>query len=401
MNPHACLCAALLTPLLAFPTQAARAAPSHGLRVTGEGLLTLNGEPFQGVGVNYMGAFQRHLQDAEDTSFDAGFEELGELGIPFARFMAFGFWPKEMRLYEEDREAYWSRMDAVVDSAERHGVGLIPSMFWWYPCVPDLVGESINQWGNPQSETHAFMRQYVKDMVTRYRDSPAIWAWEFGNEYNLAADLPNALDNLPWARPELGTPPERTKADTLTHEDITAAAQAFADEVRKHDPHRAITTGHAIPRSSQYHQRTELSWQPDTRKEFAQDLIDKHPDPIDVLSVHIYPEMMSERYFGRRDATYGTLIEACLAAAEQSGKPLFIGEWGSPDGGDYGTIEEAKREFAKLLATIVELEVPISALWVYDFPFQDDFINVTSTNHRAYQLEAIVEANSKMREEAR
>jgi hypothetical protein len=55
--------------------------------------------------------------------------------------------------------------------------------------LPDAVGEHHDQWENPKSKTIGTMRQYVGDIVGRYKDSPAIWAWEFGNEPNLSVDL--------------------------------------------------------------------------------------------------------------------------------------------------------------------------------------------------------------------
>ena len=82
-------------------------------------------------------------------------------GIPLARFCATGFWPKDMALYRDDPAEYFRRLDGVVHSAEKHGVGLVPSLFWFYSCVPDLVGEPMDQWANPQSKTQAWMRQYV------------------------------------------------------------------------------------------------------------------------------------------------------------------------------------------------------------------------------------------------
>ena len=63
--------------------------------------------------------------------------------------------------------------------------------------MPDLVGEPRNQWGNPESKTRQFMRTYIREVVSRYVNSPAIWGWEFGNEYNLSLDTPDRWRTLP------------------------------------------------------------------------------------------------------------------------------------------------------------------------------------------------------------
>jgi hypothetical protein len=149
--------------------------------------------------------------------------------------------------------------------------------------------------GNPQSRTQAFMRDYVREVVMRYRGSPAIWAWEFGNEYNLVADLPNAAEHRPSVVPSLGTPAARSARDELTHEQIRAAFTAFATEVHRYDPHRLIITGNAFPRVSAWHQRTEKSWGKDTPEQFAQMLAGDNPDPVNSLSVRAYEASDSDR----------------------------------------------------------------------------------------------------------
>ena len=164
-----------------------------------------NGQPYRGVGVNYFDCFLRTLSRGDDTSYDAGFATLARKEIPFARFCATGFWPKDMQPYQTNRAEYFRRLDGVVNSAQKHGVGLVPSLFWFYSCVPDLVGEPMDQWANPKSKTQAWMREYVRETVTRYRNNPTIWFWEFGNEYSLGANLPNAKEHRPAVHPTLGT----------------------------------------------------------------------------------------------------------------------------------------------------------------------------------------------------
>lgn len=82
-------------------------------------------------------------------------------------------------------------------SAEKHGVGLIPCLFWTTFAMSDLAGERRDQLAVESSLTRQKMREFATVVIERYRASPAIWAWEFGNEWNLAVDLPNAAELLP------------------------------------------------------------------------------------------------------------------------------------------------------------------------------------------------------------
>jgi hypothetical protein len=48
----------------------------------------------------------------------------------------------------------------------------------------------MDQWGNPESKVHEWMREYVREVVTRYRNSPAIWAWRFIGALGVRRGLP-------------------------------------------------------------------------------------------------------------------------------------------------------------------------------------------------------------------
>ncbi len=368
-----------------------------GLTVADDGTLLLEGEPFMGFGIQYHDCIRRRIRDFEDTSYREGFEELASYGIPFSRIMACGFWPVEMQLYLDDRDAYFEIFDDVVATAERTNVGLIPSLFWYYACVPDLVGEPINQWGNPDSKTHEFMRKYTKDVVTRYKDSPAIWAWEFGNEYNLPMDLPHLEVGHAWTYPHLGTPEERTEDDIFRSEHLEVAMAAFADEVRKHDPHRMIGTGHSIPRPAAYHLRTEGTWDRDSVDQFKQELLVQNPDPYDSISIHLYPHVFEDRYFDQEHTTFEDVLLPIIEVARETGKTIFVGEFGAHDD-ERATREEAREHNEMLFEVLLELEIPLANYWVYDFEQQEHFINVTSDNHRSYVLDMLRDANEILRE---
>lgn len=377
----------------------AAAAPGAGpLSLDKDGQVQRDGKPYRGIGINYFSAFSRTLVNPKDTSYREGFDELAKRGIPFVRFSACAFWPCEWKLYREDKEAYFRLMDGVIKAAEEKGIGLIPSLFWNMNTFPDLVDEPGNQWGNPESKTLAFMRTYTAEMVQRYNDSPAIWAWELGNEYSLAADLPNAADHRPPVVPHLGTRATRSADDDITHDMLVMACREFAKEVRKYDPLRPITTGNSLPRGSAHHQRIEKSWTPDTPEEFQANLLDVTPDPMNVISVHVYP-FDEDKRFKKDKTSYEEVLTFCMQSAAKGRKALFVGEFGAPDDGTADSIAKAKENNAALLAAIEKTRVPLAALWVFDLPDQNSFINVTPTNGRAYLLDELENANKRLREQ--
>lgn len=364
--------------LVAFTASPAAGA---GLSVSLDGTLLLDGRPYRGFGVNGYDLFARTLSDPGATNqLDAFFRPLADRGIPFVRFAACGYWPADWGLYRTNREAHFARLDAVVAAARKHRIGLIPSLFWHGPTLSDLVGEPFSAWGSTNSRTHARMRAYTAEVVRRYRDSPAVWAWEFGNEHNLPADLPNAADHRPPVVPALGTPETRTAADDITLAQFRTGLKAFAEEVRRLDPARAILSGNAFPRVSAWHEEHGHSWTRDTPEQFAEAFAADHPGPVDVLSGRLYEE------------SDGTRLGLAMKTSRALRKPLFIGEFGVP-----GAMTEASRQrFDAMLKSLEAEAVPLAALWVYAFPSQDADWNVTETNARAALLDAVAAANRRL-----
>ncbi len=366
----------------------------YGLTVR-DGVLMKEGRPYYGIGANYFDLFYRILLHPDDESSLEGLRRLSEAGVPFVRFAACGYWPADFDLYRRDPEAWFQRMDRVVKEAEATGIGLIPSLFWYYGAVPDLVGEPMDQWGNPRSGTIAFMRRYTREVVTRYRGSPAIWGWEMGNEYALAADLPNAAEHRPHVDPKLGTPDRRTERDDLSAADVAVAMREFAREVRRHDPYRMITSGQAIPRPSAWHNTREKSWTQDSRGEFAEVIARDNPDPVNVISVHLYPQA-KETYFGDGTDVAGVIPELMSISARLR-KPLFIGEFGAPE--SMGR-EEARRAYRAILEAIERRRVPLSAFWVFDLAQQDGEWNATFDNDRAWVIREATAAHRRLQKRA-
>jgi len=357
-----------------------------------KGELTLSGQPYRGMGVNYFSLFYRTLKKRDDRSYQGGLENLSKAGIPFVRFMACGFWPVDWELYLNDKESYLRQLDDVVRCAEKNQIGLIPSLFWNMATVPDIVGEPMDQLGNPESKTTAFIRQYTREVVRRYKESPAIWGWEFGNEYNLHVDLPNASSHRPPIWPNLKTAATRTERDELSAEMMLTAYGEFARTVRQYDNHRILITGNSIPRPHAWHNSKEKSWTVDSREEFAGILQRDNPDPFSMLCVHVYPRENNQYSGGFGNLK--DLVAGLQTIAVKTKKPLFVGEFGSTQ--KLGADKE-REQFSELVAAVETNNVPLSAVWVFDHSGQDKDWNITFENQRAYMLQAVSEANRRMK----
>lgn len=362
------------------------------LTVAEDGTLLKHGVAYRAIGVNVADAFWRALADPANTSYEESFAALARRSIPFARIAACPYWPKDYAFYRESPNDYFARMDGVVRSAEKHGIGLVLSLHWATFAVPDVVGEPVSAWGKADSETIAFMRAYTQTLVERYRDSPAVWIWELGNEYSLAADI----DPLPPVQPALGTPASRSEADRLNTSDLIVAWTEFGKAVRAIDAVRPITTGNSLPRPPSEALRAIRTWSPlDTHAQMQDNLLLTTPDPVNVISVHIYrDDVTAPRFAPDHLATYGELVASCAEAARTAHKALFIGEFGAS-----GSDAEAREQFGAMIDAILESNVVLAAVWNFDWRLgggtQDEW-TITETNARSFVLDAIERANAEL-----
>lgn len=356
------------------------------------GTLMYQGKLFRGIGVNYFDAFYRN-----NTTYQTGFAYLQSQNIPFIRVMLSpGYWPNDFSEYLTNRQAYFQRMDAFVHDAETYHIGLIASLFFNPMTISDVVGEPQDQWGNPNSKTIAFMKTYIQEMVNRYYNSPAIWGWEFGNELNKSdCDLlDQAINYLPPVNVAEGTPASRTAADEMTTAIINVAYTQFAQTVRLYDPTRIVLTGNDIVGNNQYN-RAELGmWNTDTAQQFNAIMAIQEPSPIDTTTMHLYPGDLgsSGMYFNGANTTATDLVNEAMDVANYENQPLVVEEFGASD-----TDANTQTEFTDLLNTIVTSQVPLSAMWVYDYSGQNGTYNVTQSNSRAYQLADVVSAEAQIR----
>ena len=367
-----------------------------GLYVS-HGILMHAGKAYYGIGANYYSALATVLENPLDTTLEGNLAALSAVGIPFIRFNAGAYWPNTWKLYRDHRADFLARFDRVVRAAEKEHIGLIPSFFWNAQSVPDLVGEPLLALTDPGSKSVAFVRQYTAEIVKRYRNSPAIWAWEFGNETNLSVDLPGARTNAvaQKAVPTLGTPTRYTENDMLTSAVFPIACNAFAETVRKFDITRPLITGNAIPRLAAFHNSLAGNWEKDSLDQTAAILARDNPGEFNTACIHLYPE---DEWLGK-DHSVSRVLALMSGLAKEQGRPLILGEFGAS--GKSASPREQAAVFQTFLDGIVANRVPLSAFWVFGYDNQDDSWNITPRNGRAFMLRMAAEANARLQKAGR
>jgi len=383
----------LSQPITVLPVSS-QAASLPGLSAARDGTLLRNGVPYRGVGVNYTDAFFRPLRHPGDESYRDDFTKLAANHIPFARIAACGFPASDYQLYLQDKEKYFKLLDGVVKAAEEANVGLIADLFWVSYTVPDLVGEPRNQWGNSQSKTRQFMRTYTREVVSRYVNSPAIWGWEFGNEYNNSVDLPDAWRNLPPVNPRLGRTRSRGPDDALTTEIFTSALSDFARTVREIDGHRMLLTGNSVPRFSAYHMQTERRNGPDSAEQFATMLLRQNPGPFNPICIHTAP-MSPMPHFAKRPVSYNELIQTCAGAARSASKSLYIEEFITCPAKTDCRFATRREYVSEVLGAIQAHNVPLASVWVYGRKMIHDPNSLIFDDDTAPVLQMIGDFNRK------
>lgn len=260
----------------------------YGLQITEDGTITLNGKPFYGMGVNFNPAFSLCLDKQfffdKHTNLEAHFKALSEGGIPCIRVMFGVFYGKDVSLFDEGRkrEQYLAAMDYLVALAEKYQIGIIASLFWEINAFLDYCEETMDCIADPDSQSNQHRKTYIREVVGRYKYSPAIWAWEIGNELNLAVDITNTkfIDSNGNER-------------IFSSELLTSYYTIIGSAIREEDPYRMITGGDAAPRDASmalYHTQG-ASWSPkNTYEDYKTAFQWYTPNPLNAMSLH-YPKL--------------------------------------------------------------------------------------------------------------
>lgn len=355
-----------------------------GLRIGEDGTILLGGVPFYGIGMNWHGGFLRQLGNENLADY---FKVLEENHIPFLRTMMGVFYPADVDRWYKHKDNYFKKMDRFVENCENHHVGLIPSMMWNLSCFCEYNKESVNALADPDSKSSMMAKEYVTDLVTRYKDSPAIWGWEVGNEGNLGADV-----------------------SELTTATLTAYYKMIADVIYAIDPSRLITGGDSYPRAPSKALREKGQWSPNDSDADVMETFGLYtPAPMNTISVHLYG---SNDEKGLKHA-----IDTFRTKTRVMGIGGFVGEFGQGDwifDNDRDKIpatdpREAKEQekWKGLVDMMLDADIQLMAAWSFGRYIEQ--VDGTSIEYgmyngiyqNAYQMDYIREKNIALKEQGK
>jgi len=344
----------------------------------------LDGKEYRQISCNKFDLFLQWLEGGKQKEkAKKALKELGEHNFKLIRIIGSPFFPAEFnyRFFDDDpskqrikRKIFFKKLDEMLDKCDEYGIKVVFPFVWNIENIADLGHHSLYEGvTNPNSEGAKKVEEYIVNVVERYKNRPTIAMWEIGNEWNLYVDLKMSKgvfkgdakgDNLHPG------PLVRDKRNNISSFELTLFFQRMSDLIRQIDKNHLITSGNGSPRPSAMHLLAAnlLMRKPDfTRDNFVMRrryLAITHL-PFDALSIHHYGSSKELAWY--------------QSAAEEIGKPLFVGEIG-PDKKykdlDYRSPRNIQH-VKDLLRVIRNKNIPIVLFWAYsddrDFKKDMDF----------------------------
>jgi hypothetical protein len=251
---------------------------------------------------------------------------------------------KDIMLWKTSTVTYWKNMSTMVQKAGELGMkmhlSITPTLSQFAIAANCTTRDLIT---NEAGQGRAMLKAYVDDMVTRFKDDPAVLTWGLGNELNLAAD------GCSYG----GIPGQPSKADSFfSTAEMMSFSRDYISWIRALDPTRPIGSDMGKPRTRAMHLMTtpgggekcvnpmnvhgdcevNCSVIPKDTLEDYKKYLTLVSEPFDMVSIHdygCYPPFANYSFCDADEESIATLV-ASKEVADKLEKPLFVGEFGSP-----------------------------------------------------------------------
>ena len=409
---------------------------SIGLQAVGTQVYK-DGRPFRHIGVNHFSLCVREFYSLgiPNPGLGADLDAIAARGIKVIR-VGFGFtnYANWRDYYYNAQANYWATLDRVMDAMAARGICCIANMGWNLFAFSQLsylstgTTQGMNRLADKTSGLYALFAGYVTAFVTRYRNHPAVGAWQFGNETSAnygnemyptwkldgtgtdGGGLPLSTKNDWGTKPEGGT---YAPGDKMSFADYTRYFGYLRELIYQNDPWaRMVISGDAMGNSFAVTVRRANSlaadsrgdWQGSALTNFQPWLVYREAE-LPAFCNHIYPlaaKIGDGQFFSDGDRTVAQHIADSKTWADASGKPFILEEWGATrynSNVDQVSVDLATEtaNFTEALNAIVANDVPLSLVWNWggDIAGGSEWMRWKLTDQsRTYQLDAIQAVNA-------
>ena len=273
------------------------------------------------------------------TSFQT-LEQLHANNLTFARVFGSPWGWKDILLWQTSPLNYWQNMSKVLEKAKALGVRLhisITPTLQQFAIAANCSGirELITNTSN--RSCYVFVKKYVQEMVSRYKDDSTVLTWGMGNELNLQAD---------------GCSYNKSASEYFSTDEMMEFSRRYVSWVKEIDPKRPLGSDMGLARTRAKHlagipgggracvsptnpkgdcEDNCTAVPRDTLQDFKE-MMAILSEPFDFVSAHIYGcyPPFARFSFCDGDNTSIAPLKAAKEVADRLGKPLFVGEFGAP-----------------------------------------------------------------------
>lgn len=242
-------------------------------------------------------------------------------------------------------QTYWNAVQAFLDAAQAHDIGIIACPFWNIKAIPALVGDTNAALSVANSKSRNYMRAFAAAFAARFKDHVGIAGWMAGQEITLNTGL-----NYDTAPPVL---------------------QDVAQAIRTQDTlQRMISSGNAaLPHTDP---RTY------TIDQYLDIVVAMNPSPIDTLCENLF---LGSEYFssgvtpvaGRDTGLHADFTSCSLPylkmmqkLASDKKKPYYVGSFGLTTTDEGALNDTTQHNLSTLLDNFCRTGVQLASHWVWN-----------------------------------
>lgn len=278
-------------------------------------------------------------------------------GINYLRVMVGGHCAYDYNQWRQDPNAYWQSFDQMMQDASSRGIRIIPLIVQFPRVFSYILNKSPNDVLTPGSQSNQLLKQYTRELVSRYKDNSNILFWDIASEMNIETDFDWERDlktkqanGQYFAGSECFESPD---GKNYTTDQMVTFINDMAEFIKGIDSNRLISAGYAMPRVQAWHLWKNREWIKDSSAQLEEYLQYINPSSVDLISVHPY-----------RIKGQDWDIDTIATAASYINKPLFIGEFGDADE-NYTFYPDGA--FSKsILDAVVIRRIPFAAIWDWE-----------------------------------